>query len=433
MERGDNHLLFTGSDARRVSADLAELRGLRRRGVGALLFKRARSPYWQLRYPDQHGHLVDESSGTTDRRTAQRLLDHKAYQASVGLLPGTATFERIIEHLVNDARARGLRSVARMARAGKALCAKFEGYRAEQIDRGLLAEYVAKRLEQAAPDTVNYELSIARRAYRLARESRLVTSLPVFPLIRHLRVRKGFLDPDQWARLAKLLRPDFRDGAEFAYLTGARQMETLSLAWPNVNLTERVIYLRETKSGVDRAFPYDGYPQLAALLERRLKVRRALESDGIISRWVVCFAAPVRTHGRLDHAAGAPLFQERVSGERGLLKLLALEWRRAAKSVGLPGLLFHDLRRSAARNLERAGLPRGVAGNLGGWGPGMYARYAIGAERENAPAVALLSAFLRESGWHSSGTGEKHSVKIRGSIGGDGRSRTYDTADMSRV
>lgn len=44
--------------------------------------------------------------------------------------------------------------------------------------------------------------------------------------------------------------------------------------------------------------------------------------------------------------------------------------------------MFHDLRRSAARNFERAGIPRSVARKLGGWSDKIYSRYAIGAESE---------------------------------------------------
>ena len=47
-----------------------------------------------------------------------------------------------------------------MTRAAKALRKEFEGSRAEQIDGGAWRKFAMERLEQAAPDTVNYELSL---------------------------------------------------------------------------------------------------------------------------------------------------------------------------------------------------------------------------------------------------------------------------------
>ena len=421
--------LATGEHARRLHGDLAELRALRYKRAGGRVFKRRRSPYWQIRYL-VGGKWRDESIPTAkSRRDAEWWLTQRVFEASAGTLPGTASFEQIIERLLDAARVRGLKSVARMARAGKALRAKFEGSRAEQIDSGAWRNFAMERLQQAAPDTVNYELSIAKRAYRLARSDGLLRSIPEFPPIRNLRVRRGFIEAKPWRALRERLEPDFRDAADFALLTGAREMETLSIGRVDVELDARVIHLRVTKTGVPRAIPFGSYPALAALVERRIAVLRALERDGVITPWFFCFSKAAA--GR---PAGSPLFERanRKSGERGLCKSLRKQWHAAAIAVGLPGLLFHDLRRTAVRIFERS-IPDSSARALAGHTERFRTRYAIGAERDFEFALPALDAYQRESGWHFGGTAEKSPSKSRRLVGGDGRSRTYDTADMSRM
>jgi hypothetical protein len=83
--------------------------------------------------------------------------------------------------------------------------------------------------------------------------------------------------------------------------------------------------------------------------------------------------------------------------------------------------MFHELRRSAARNFERGGIPRSVARRLGGWSDKIYSRYAIGAESELGAAVGQVAEYVARSGWHSGGTRQKtsrKSGKIRAEGGG---------------
>ncbi|MBI3028908.1 MAG: tyrosine-type recombinase/integrase [Candidatus Rokubacteria bacterium] len=53
-------------------------------------------------------------------------------------------------------------------------------------------------------------------------------------------------------------------------------------------------------------------------------------------------------------------------------------WKSACKKAGVPGRIPHDFRRTAVRNLERAGVPRSVAMRMVGHKTeAMYRRYAI--------------------------------------------------------
>ena len=382
------------------------------------------SPYWQIKYlvGDKWRH---ESTHTESKRDAKALLTEKVFHASAGTLPGTASFEQVIDALVADARVRG-RNFARLAGAARALKTRLAGHRAEDCNYAVWLKYADERQREASADTVHLELGVAKRAYKLARAGGFVSRIPDFPRIGKLHVRQGFVDPGQWAQLRSKLRPDFRDAGDFAFLCGAREMETLTLKWDDVERDARVIHLRVTKSGRPRAIPYAEWPELAAVIEGRAAVAERLKRAAVITPWVFCFSAPVAVRGRQYHAAGGELFK--TTGQRGLPALLRSEWSAACIGAGLPGLLFHDLRRSAARNFERAGWPRSVAMKLGGWTDKIYSRYAIGAESEIALAVPKLSEYLKRAGWHSGGTRAKTPIKPKGIVAEGGRSRTFRQA-----
>ena len=53
-----------------------------------------------------------------------------------------------------------------------------------------------------------------------------------------------------------------------------------------------------------------------------------------------------------------------------VIKSIRGAWRSACRAAGLPGRIPHDFRRSAMRNLERAGVPRPVAMKMVGMAEG---------------------------------------------------------------
>jgi len=70
-------------------------------------------------------------------------------------------------------------------------------------------------------------------------------------------------------------------------------------------------------------------------------------------------------------------------------------FKTACRKAGCPGRIPHDLRRTAVRNLERAGIPRSVAMKLTGHKTeSVYRRYAIADERDFQVAVERLDAAL---------------------------------------
>lgn len=67
-------------------------------------------------------------------------------------------------------------------------------------------------------------------------------------------------------------------------------------------------------------------------------------------------------------------------------------WKKACKATGVPGKIPHDFRRTAVRNLERAGVPRSAAMKMVGHRTmSIYSRYAIADEGMLKDAALKLS------------------------------------------
>ena len=75
-------------------------------------------------------------------------------------------------------------------------------------------------------------------------------------------------------------------------------------------------------------------------------------------------------------------------------------WSGACTAASLPGLHFHDLRRSAIRAMERAGIPRHIAMGISGHRTeAIYRRYDIVSGRDLQEAGRQLEGYL-ESKWN---------------------------------
>ncbi len=72
-------------------------------------------------------------------------------------------------------------------------------------------------------------------------------------------------------------------------------------------------------------------------------------------------------------------------------------WEGACERAGHPGVLFHDLKRSSARNLVRAGVPEAVAMRLiGHLTPSIFKRYAIVDEAMLIEGAEKLSGLYKD-------------------------------------
>jgi hypothetical protein len=71
-----------------------------------------------------------------------------------------------------------------------------------------ISAYQAERLEQGAkPATVNYEMVVLRRAFRLGGSAGKVAPRPEIQMLHVENARKGFFEPEQYRAVVKHL-PD---------------------------------------------------------------------------------------------------------------------------------------------------------------------------------------------------------------------------------
>jgi len=342
------------------------------RGFGRV-YQRGR--VWWVQY-SYRGTVHRESSGCSNRTDAVKLLRRRLEEMGRGRLIGhdaeRTTFGDLAQMLLDDYRVNGRKSTERAACSVKRLREFFGQSRAVDITADRAAAYVRGRQDAGAkPATIKNELAALKRMFTLAVEAEKLAHRPHILSIEVRNVRTGFFgEPDLRAVLVTL-SDDLQPVAEFAYLTGWRKGEILTLQWWQVDFTAGIIRLEPgtTKNDDGRVLPFAVHPALEALLRRQRERTVAVErATGQIIPWVF-------------HRRGRPITDFRAA------------WTQACDAAGLSGRVFHDFRRTAVRNLERAGVARSVAMKLTGHKTEtVYRRYAIVSESDLAEGVKKLAA-----------------------------------------
>ena len=326
---------------------------------------------WWLQY-SVRGKRYRESSGSTNRADAVKLLKRRIGEAAEGRPIGhdieKTTFEDLGRILLDDYKANGRQSTRRAKSATQNLRRFFADSRAIDITEDRLNAYIVFRQEEkAANATINRELAALKRAFRLA--GKKVGMPPRIRMLRENNARKGFFEPEQFKAVLQHLPEDLKPVFEVAYITGWRvSSELLTRKWQHVDLAANWLRLDpgESKNSEGRMFPLT--PELRDVLSQQLAKTRQLEK------------ATERVIPWVFHRNGKPI------------KDYYGAWDEACRLAGLPDRIAHDLRRTAVRNLERAGVPRSSSMKMTGHKTeSVYRRYAIVDEamlREGAEKLA---------------------------------------------
>jgi integrase len=244
--------------------------------------------------------------------------------------------------------------------------------KAARINEGDIDQYILfRRGEEAKNATINRELATIKRAFRLGIRKKLVTDRPHITMLEEDNVRQGFFEPDQFQAVLKHLPERLRPVERFAYITGWRKMEVLTLQWRNVDFEAGIVRLEAgtTKNREARTFPFTD--ELRAVLEEQRARADALKNRSIITPWVFFYLKGVRSGRPFGHYKRA--------------------WATACEKAGIPGRLVHDFRRTAVRNLVRAGVPERVAMTMTGHKTrSVFERYNIVSEGDLFEAAQKL-------------------------------------------
>jgi integrase len=375
--------------------------------VGSL---RKRGDVWWIRYY-RAGRRYEESAHTEKKQKALDLLKIREGDVAKGL-PITAKigqfrFEDAAADIRNDYstnRKKSLKVLER--RINKHLAPWFGGRRMAAINTVDVRAYIAKRqsdvvvvrkahhernaegdwveveeITRAVSNAeINRELTTLKRMFNLAVQAGKLLHRPYIPLLQENNVRKGFFEVDQIAAVVRRLPESLQPVIKFAYVTGWRiPSEVLTLEWRQVDLRAGEVWLDPgtRKNGEGRVFPFT--PELRQLLEAQKAAVDELKTRGLIVPWVF-FRMVADKRGGTKHPKPIRAFNK--------------AWAKACHAAGCPGRIPHDLRRTAVRNLVRAGVPERVAMKLTGHKTrSVFERYNIVSDGDLRDAVTRLSAF----------------------------------------
>lgn len=201
-------------------------------------------------------------------------------------------------------------------------------------------DFARKRLaEGVANGTVNGSLALLRRMLTLAQEEGKIQSKPKIRLLKPGLPRKGFLPRDKFDEVLSHVRENLKPLVTLLYYCGLRLGEAKQIEWSQVNLEEALIRLEgeQTKNSDPRTVPLPDV--LVKMLSQLPREGRVFDATNLRKAWhKACVAAGL---GKLTKVEGKP-------------------------DPRYNGLTIHDLRRSAVKNLMKAGVREKVAMAISG-------------------------------------------------------------------
>jgi len=298
------------------------------------LYKRGETWHINVRSPD--GRRIRRSTGTSDKKRAQEYHDHLKVELwrvhKLGEKP---------RRTWQDATVRWLREkqYKRDIAGDKGILCWLDPYFGDkyldEINRDLIDEVAAIKLETVTPTRVNKFLALIRSILRKAcLDWEWTDKYPRVQLFPEPKRRVRFLTHEEAARLLTELPDHLADMAEFSLATGLRQGNVRLLEWNHVSLGREMAWIDAWASKSGRAISVP----LNADAMRVLRGRQ-----GQHSKWVFPYK-------------GKPLYCPN-----------SVAWRKALVRAEIEDFRWHDLRHTWASWHVQNGTSLQELKELGGW------------------------------------------------------------------
>lgn len=252
----------------------------------------------------------------------------------------------------------------------------FRGLSITQITATKLQDFIKWRRREGDKDaTIKRQLGSLRSAFNRAKDLDLITDnlIPSFRLPKDSEPREGFVEHDVFEKIRSKLPENLRPTLTFLYYSGQRKGSVKKIVWSMVSTSNDEIMMpgRITKNGRPHTVPLVG--PLSEIADTLTEMRKEFPkpSDHVFDftnfHWLWNDACDRLGLGKFDR-----------------------------KTRRYEGLIATDFRRSAARNLTKAGVDRRTAMRITGHlTESVFERYNIKDDKDVKEALIKVGQYKK--------------------------------------